>query len=198
MATRQLPANPSLKSLKNQAKQLLHGHQSGAIDACERIRAFHPRLNALASKEIREAPFALADALLVIAREYGYESWPQLLAEQFSHSTHFANDAGWEWLYAPDLWHPIGTRGTISSKTCPIAYENNRENRALSVHVAVGNPCADRELRAIGFDEEAHRHVMRRCGSAGMNGLTLHGFELPYDEVPWGAISYIGIEGKMQ
>lgn len=41
MATQQLPAQPSLKSLKNQAKQLLHDHQAGRKSACvTRIRVW--------------------------------------------------------------------------------------------------------------------------------------------------------------
>lgn len=198
MATRQLPANPSLKSLKNQAKQLLHGHQSGAKDVCERIRASHPRMDTLATEEIRETPFALADALLVIAREYGYESWPKLLAEQFSDPSHFSNDAGWEWALSPDLWRPIGTRGGTSSEECMVECENHREDRALSVYIAVGDRYAERELRAIAFDEEAKRYVMRPRGSTKAKGLALYGFELPYEEVAYGVISHIGIEVRAQ
>lgn len=198
MATRQLPANPSLKSLKNQAKQLLHGHQSGAKDAGERIRASHPRMSTLAPEEIREAPFALADALLVIAREYGYESWPKLMSEQFSDPSHFANDPGWEWALPPDLWRPIGTRGGTSSEECMIDFENNREDRALSVYFAVGSRYAERELRAIAFDEGASRHVMHPRGSTKTKGLALYGFELPYAEVAYGVISHIGIEVRTQ
>lgn len=199
MATRQLPANPSLKSLKNQAKQLIHGHQSGAKDACERIHASHPRMGSLAPEEIREAPFALADALLVIAREYGYESWPKLLAEQFSDPSHFSNDTGWEWAVAPDIYHPIGTRGgTTSAKECMVALENNREDQALAVYVAVGTRYAERELRAVAFDEEANRHLMRLRGNAKAEDLALYGFELPYTEVAHGVITHVGIEVRAE
>lgn len=121
MATRQLPANPSLKSLKNQAKQLLHGYQSGAKEAYERIRASHPRMSTVAPEAIRETPFALADALLVIAREYGYESWSKLLSEQFSDPNHFANEPGWEWTLSPNLWYPLGSSGTTGSGGCMVA-----------------------------------------------------------------------------
>lgn len=37
----------------------------------------HPRLRRLPESEFRSAPFALADAQLVIAREHGFESWPK-------------------------------------------------------------------------------------------------------------------------
>lgn len=198
MATRQLPANPSLKSLKNQAKQLLHGHQSGAKEDCERIRASHPRMGTVPLENVRETPFALADALLVIAREYGYESWPKLLSEQFSDPSHFSNEPGWEWAVSPDIWKRLGTRGCTGAEHCLIDYENQREDRALSVYVAVGDHFAERDLRAIAYDEEANRYVMRPRGSATSKGLALFGFELPYHEIAYGVISHIGIEVRSQ
>lgn len=199
MATRQLPANPSLKSLKNQAKQLLHGQQSGAKDACERIRTCHPRMATLSPEEIRETPFALADALLVIAREYGFESWPKLMAERFSDPSHFTNDAGWQWIMAPDIWHPIGNGcGTSSSQECVVSWLYNREDRGLSVHVAVGSRYTERTLRSVAFDDETNRYVMHLHGSAKSKELALYGFELPYTEVAYGVISQIGIEMRAQ
>jgi len=80
MATRPLPVNPNLRSLKNQAKQLLHAHQSGNDDACQRIKASHPHLSGSPQEEIRTADFSLVDAQWVIAREYGFSSWPKLVA----------------------------------------------------------------------------------------------------------------------
>lgn len=198
MSTRQLPANPSLKSLKNQAKQLLHGQQSGAKDACERIRAAHPRMASLAPEEIRETPFALADAHLVIAREYGYENWPKLMAERFSDPNHFANAEGWEWALAPDLWRPIGESGGTSAQECMTSCENRREGRALSLHVAVGEPFAKREIRAIAFGEEANRYVLHERGNGKAPKLALYNFELPYDEVAHGVVTHIGIEVRVE
>ena len=71
MTARQLPPNPSLKSLKARAKQLLHGHKSGAREAREQIIAFHPRMEGRSPDALRDIPFVLADALLVIARPLG-------------------------------------------------------------------------------------------------------------------------------
>lgn len=69
---RQLPPRPNLDQLRHQAKDLLKSHKAGDPDAIERIRQSHPRsLN---------APLRLSDAQLVIAREYGFESWPKLKA----------------------------------------------------------------------------------------------------------------------
>jgi hypothetical protein len=62
-----LPARPSLEQLQKQAKDLLRQYRLGAAPALERFRATGPP-NAT----------TLADAQFVIAREYGFESWPKL------------------------------------------------------------------------------------------------------------------------
>ncbi len=64
-----LPARPSLKQLRKQAKDLLRAWRGGDASAVERARVHKPHL---------VAP-VLADAQFVLAREYGFDSWPQLL-----------------------------------------------------------------------------------------------------------------------
>jgi hypothetical protein len=77
---RELPARPDLEQLKHQAKDLLKSHKSRDGAAIERIRRSHPRwLNAPAI-EVASANLRLSDAQVVIAREYGFESWPKLKA----------------------------------------------------------------------------------------------------------------------
>jgi ankyrin repeat protein len=68
--SRQLPANPNLEHLKNQAKDLLHNFQQGDVVAVEQ---FH----SLASLSAPDSP-KLADAQHVLARDYGFTSWPKL------------------------------------------------------------------------------------------------------------------------
>lgn len=70
---RQLPARPDLDQLKNQAKDLLKSCKAGDPAALERIQESHPRPPTPGSAQ-------LSDAQLVIAREYGFESWPNLKA----------------------------------------------------------------------------------------------------------------------
>ncbi|HVZ17843.1 MAG TPA: ankyrin repeat domain-containing protein, partial [Terriglobales bacterium] len=66
MPVRELPARPNLEHLKKQARELLRdGHASDAA-ATERLAAF-----GVSSDKAK-----LADALHVIAREYGFDSWP--------------------------------------------------------------------------------------------------------------------------
>src|SRR6516225_7974029 len=75
---RQLPARPNLDQLKRQARDLLNAHRAGDEDAVRRIRASHPRLSQASEADVRSARFTLSGAQLVIAREYGFVSWPKL------------------------------------------------------------------------------------------------------------------------
>ncbi len=72
MPTRRLPAGPSIENLRNQAKRLLKACRAGAPDAQERL-AEHPRWATIGSEGA-----SLADAQLVVAREYGFEDWTAL------------------------------------------------------------------------------------------------------------------------
>lgn len=78
MPARTLPPRPNLDQLKLQAHELHHDHAAGRASAAARIAAHHPRFAGQSAAAITGAPFALADAQLVIAREYGFQSWPQL------------------------------------------------------------------------------------------------------------------------
>lgn len=77
---KQLPTHPSLGSLKNQAKQLHHALEAGDTDACERVSASFPRLTSSTPDAVRVAGLSLRDVQLVIAREYGFASWPAMVA----------------------------------------------------------------------------------------------------------------------
>jgi ankyrin repeat protein len=68
--TTSLPKNPSLENLKKQAKTLLRKWRAGDPETLARIQAAHPRWG--------EAKPRLADCQLILAREGGFESWPQL------------------------------------------------------------------------------------------------------------------------
>jgi len=63
-----LPSRPNLEMQRKRAKNLLRAASSGDADAFRRIRALHPRPPAGDS-------LTLADAQLVVARGYGFESW---------------------------------------------------------------------------------------------------------------------------
>ena len=81
MPTRSLPPRPDLAQLKRQANELRQLHREGKQSAAARIIANHPRLKRASPATVLGAKLALADAQLVIAREYGFESWAALKHE---------------------------------------------------------------------------------------------------------------------
>src|ERR1700689_2040022 len=70
--TRRLPKQPSLQQLRKQAKELLEKYRAGDAAAVAGIQQVERRATPSA--------FALNDAQRVLARAYGYESWPKLKA----------------------------------------------------------------------------------------------------------------------
>jgi ankyrin repeat protein len=76
--SKSLPSRPNLEQLKNQAKDFFKCHQTADAKAFARIRENHPDYTNASENEIRAAKFALNDAQLVLAREYGFASWPKL------------------------------------------------------------------------------------------------------------------------
>ena len=71
-AVRDLPARPSLDSLRKHAKKLARDTAAGNAEAIARVNAQLPR---------QTLPLSNRDAQLVIAREYGFAGWPELTAE---------------------------------------------------------------------------------------------------------------------
>jgi ankyrin repeat protein len=72
MTTSKLPARPSLESLRKQAKKLTRGIVAGHASAIARARAQLPQA---------KLPLSQRDAQLVLAREYGFPGWQDLLRE---------------------------------------------------------------------------------------------------------------------
>jgi hypothetical protein len=70
MPMRPLPRNPNLKLINEEAKHLLQDFHQGRAPAVARYLDFDPLPDTLNPR--------LSDARNVIAREYGYTSWPKL------------------------------------------------------------------------------------------------------------------------
>src|SRR5215510_13277879 len=75
--TRAMRENPDIDQLKRQAKELLEAYRASSPEAVTEVTAYH-----LTSPRIKITPetFALHDAQFVLARSYGFESWPKLKA----------------------------------------------------------------------------------------------------------------------
>jgi len=78
VSTRSLPPRPNLAQLKIQANELHRAHRDGHRPAAARIATHHPRMKGRSLEAVLEQPLALADAQLVVAREYGFDSWAKL------------------------------------------------------------------------------------------------------------------------
>src|SRR5262245_60168715 len=72
LPTRRLPARPDLNQLKRQAKELLAAFAGATPGAVTEVQSHY--------RAADRATFALHDAQLVIARAYGFDSWPKLKA----------------------------------------------------------------------------------------------------------------------
>ena len=103
MPTCELPENPDLGHLRNQAKTLQRGARAGDRDAMSLVGEFHPRPGPPAAGGGGLPAFSRADALLVVARRYGF------------HKTTLAvlcGEVGIEYRHLPELGiaseHPKG------------------------------------------------------------------------------------------
>src|SRR5215471_18613967 len=72
MTTSKPPARPSLESLRKQARKLARGIAAGDAGAIDRARAQLPQA---------KLPLSQRDAQLVLAREYGFPGWQDLIKE---------------------------------------------------------------------------------------------------------------------
>lgn len=72
MAERWFPLHPDIDQLRRQAKELLDGFRRQDPAAAADFAEHHPEL-------IAPAKAALADAQMVLARSYGFPSWPRLV-----------------------------------------------------------------------------------------------------------------------
>ena len=78
--TQSLPANPSLENLKKKARTLQKTWRAGGAETIARIRGAHPQYSGLSDDQLRAIRPRLTDCQLVLAREAGFDSWPQLKA----------------------------------------------------------------------------------------------------------------------
>ncbi len=93
MPPRGLPGNANLEHLKKGAKSLRRAVRAGDAGAADVVNEFHPRLAAARPGSPELAGLKLADAQLVVARQFDFPSWPKLkahleLVARYSRSPH--------------------------------------------------------------------------------------------------------------
>jgi ankyrin repeat protein len=90
---KKLPSRPNLEQLKKQAKNILKGHQAAQPEILKLIREHHPRFGKSADAAIAKTKLALSDAQVVLARQYGFDSWAKLKTHTESQATGPVNQA---------------------------------------------------------------------------------------------------------
>ena len=80
MPPRGLPGNANLEQLRNGAKGFQRAVRAGDPGAAAVVNEFHPRLGSARPGSAELDAFTRADAQLVVARQFGFPSWPRLKA----------------------------------------------------------------------------------------------------------------------
>ena len=76
-----LPEQPNLDHLRGQAKTLRRSLADREADAIARVLASHPKYAGRPPERLDVARLNLRDAQVVVAREYGFESWRELVED---------------------------------------------------------------------------------------------------------------------
>jgi len=77
---RGLPGNANLEQLRNGAKGFQRAVRAGDPGSAAVVNEFHPRLGSAQPGSPELNAFTRADAQLVVARQFGFPSWPKLKA----------------------------------------------------------------------------------------------------------------------
>jgi hypothetical protein len=120
--SKSLPPRPSQESLRKQAKKLARDSAAGNDDAIARARTHLPNV---------ELPLSQRDAQLVLAREYGYAGWKELVAE-----VHSRLGQGLEWaaLQAHRMIHDDDVEGLkhlLTEYPALLSWRGEAEERGL-------------------------------------------------------------------
>jgi ankyrin repeat protein len=139
-----LPEHPSLEQLRKQAKDLLREYRSGVHAAIAEVKQFE--------RNVDGNDFALSDAQRVIARAYGFASWPMLKA--FVDGVNIARFA--DAVKAGDV---AQVRSMLASRPELIAMDisANDEHRGLHYAVLRRDPAMVRLLMEAAAD--AHKGI---------------------------------------
>ena len=162
MPTRSLPPRPDLSQLKLQARELHRALGDGHVSAAARVAASHPRFKGQPLSAILDAPPALADAQLVLAREYGFHTWSELkrrvdLGSRIDRVRPHPRFA--EALEAFDAGDVVRLKALLASDPSLVHARTNLDppygyfTGATLLHHVAGNPGRDRPLPANVVDE---------------------------------------------
>ena len=163
--TRTLSDRPNLGQLKRQAKELLEAFRRDDAEAAAEVQAHYRRAD--------PATFELHDAQLVLARAYGFESWPKFKAFVDGVTVHRLVEA----IRANDL---DAVRSIVSTRPELVHFDvaENDEHRALHHAVLQRRPEIVRFLMQHGAD--ARKGIWPHRGATTAFTLAV---ERGYDEI---------------
>src|SRR5580698_9255389 len=152
-STRRLPAHPNLGQLRKQAKDLRKEFRAGDAATIAEIKQF----------EYNPDPsrFALSDAQRVLARAYGYESWPRLKAFVDGVNIRELADA----VGAGDIAR-VRVLLARRPELINVAVAENNEHRAIHYAVLRRDPVMVRLLMEAGADARKGIYPHRDATSA--------------------------------
>ena len=121
MAGKTLPENASLGQLRAQAKELRRAYAGGNPAARERLRALRPDAELVAELPLREAQY-------VIAREYGFDGWRELVEAAVNQQSNGRDLNRW---FAVEL-----NNGTWDVIDAGLSDDSPREEREQALYAA--------------------------------------------------------------
>jgi len=68
----------NLEQQRKRAKELRRAHGAGSVEAALRVVRHFPRARGQDAAQVLASQFTISDAQLVVAREAGFASWPEL------------------------------------------------------------------------------------------------------------------------
>lgn len=143
-----LPERPSLELERKRVKRLLKSARGGDDKSLGRIRVWFPQATA--------ADATLAQAQLAVAREYGFTSWPRLVAYFVTWERH-DREGGRESSEGPDWWEWKAQR-----LLDPRARTHPVHLRAFAAFVPRLYAALDEEIAATTITDEEARLVVAR------------------------------------
>ena len=161
ISPRRLPDQPNLDQLRKQAKDLLKSYRSGDPEAVAEVGRFE--------RDPLAARFTLTDAQRVLARAYGFQSWPKLKA--FVDGVTIARFA--EAVNGGDL---ARVRAMLADRPELVSMDRSEcdEHRAIHYAVLQRDPALVRILMEAGADARKgiwpHRDATTALGLAQARG----------------------------
>jgi ankyrin repeat protein len=153
LPTRRMREHPDLEQLKRQAKEMLRGFLAGEAAAVAEVNAHY--------RAADKSNFALHDALLVIARSYGFDSWSKLKAYVDGVTVRRLADA----IRADDL-SQVRTMLQARPEIADLTMSYGDEHRPIHYAVMQRSPEMVRLLMQHGADARQGIHPHRDATSA--------------------------------